>query len=186
MFTYVFYIGGMAIVGAVICSILFMGYRAAPNWVRGRVGAVILAALCCATMTLLPYAGLSHATRSKSITARNNEFAGLEAEISKKDFKSLCTFNGFLVVGANTPANNSYPCIQRGDVRIVSNPFRGGLSYYVIDRAGIPDRWKGMVDYPIPFSFPQDRKLIDPKRIRATFLTGDDVDTQEAPVTAAE
>ncbi|MCS4088831.1 hypothetical protein [Rhizobium sp. BK176] len=185
MFTYVFYIGGMAIVAAVMCSILFMGYRAAPGWVRGRFGAVILATLCCATMILMPYAGWSHATRSKSITARNNEFASLEAEIAKKDFNSLCTFNGFMA-GAKTPSANSFPCIQRADIRIVSNPYRGGLAYFVIDRAGLPERWRGMVDYPIPFSFPQDRKLLDPERIRATFLTGDDIDAPQAPVTAAE
>jgi hypothetical protein len=43
-----------------------------------------------------------------------------------------------------------------------------------------------MVNYPIPFSFPQDRKLLDPKRIQKTFLTGDDIDAQDAPVMAVE
>lgn len=184
MFTYVFYIGGMAIVGAVICSVLSMGYRDAPGWVQGKAGMTILAILCCATMIGLPYAGWSHAVRSKDITQRNNAFASLEAEILKMDFNRQCTFNGFMT-SPRTPATNSFPCIQRGDIRIVSNPFRAGLTYFVVDRAGTPEKWKGMVDYPIPFSFPQDRKLLNPERVRVTFTTNE-TDANKAPITAAE
>jgi hypothetical protein len=184
MFTYVFYIGGMVIVGAVICSVLFMGYKDAPSWVRGRAGMTALIVLCVASMLVFPYAGWSHASRSKDITRRNNEFAALEAEITKMDFDGQCEFNGYKT-SPRTSSNNVFPCIQRGDIRIVSNPFRAGLSYFVIDKNGIPDRWKSMVDYPIPFSFPNDRKLLDLEKVRTTFMTGEG-EPSPAPVTAGE
>lgn len=188
MFTYVFYIGGMAIVGAIVCSILFMGYRDAPAWFRGKAGVTLLTVACVATMVGLPFIGLSHASRSKDITRRNNEFAAVEAEIYKMNFDWQCTFNGYRTT-PRTPANNAFPCIQRGNIRIVSNPFRAGLAYFVIDANGTPERWRGMVDYPIPFSFPQERKLLDPERVRTTFVAHDTSAKPEpapAPVSAAE
>ncbi|MCV9964510.1 hypothetical protein OIU34_21710 [Pararhizobium sp. BT-229] len=184
MFTYVFYIGGMVIVGAVICSVLSMGYRDAPGWVRGKAGMTTLAVLCCVTMIGLPYAGWCQAARYKDITRRNNAFAALEADIFKMDFNGQCTFNGHMT-SPHIPATNSFPCIQRGNIRAVSNPFHTGLTYYVVDRGGSPERWKGMVDYPIPFSFPQERKLLDPERVRLTFMTVE-TDANKAPITAAD
>jgi hypothetical protein len=132
----------------------------------------------------LPYAGFSHASRSKDITKRNNAFAALEAEIFKMDFDRQCTFNGY-EASPRTPASDSFPCIQRGNIRIAINPFRTGLTYYIVDRTGTPERWRGMVDYPIPFSFPQERKLLDPDWVKATFMMSGS-DANNAPVTAAE
>ncbi len=184
MFTYFFYIGGMVIVGAVICSVLFMGFRDAPEWARGRAGMTALVILCAASMLGLPYAGWSHAARSRDITKRNNEFAALEAEIIKNHFDQQCTFNGYRTSSRTSP-DNSFPCIQRGDIRVVSNPFRSGMTYFIVDRANTPERWKGMVDYPIPFSFPHERKLLDAERVRATFMTGAG-EPSPAPIIAGE
>lgn len=169
MFTYAFYIGGMVLVAAALCGILFMSYRESPEWVQNTAGRTKLAAVCCAAMAGLPYAGWSHATRSLEITRRNNAFAALESEIVKKDFDEKCTFNGYKIM-PGAVASTSLPCISRSDLRIVSNPFRAGLTYFVIGRNGTPEHWKGILDYPLPFSFQRERRVLDVEQVRTAFL----------------
>ena len=121
-------------------------------------------------MAGLPYVGWSYTVMSKQVTARNNEFAAIETEIMKMDFDSQCSFNGYRA-GQNAPINNKFPCIQRENIRIVSNPYRAGLTYFLVEADDTPVRWRGLVDYPIPFNLQQERKLLSPQSVRRAFLT---------------
>lgn len=169
MFSYVYYTGGMALIGAVACGMLYMGHRNAPARLKGRAFTVLLTAACALTMVTFPYVGYSHADRYREVTRRNNEFAAIEAEIMKLDFNLQCGINGSKADrgGAET---ESLPCIQRENIRIVSNPHRAGLVYFLIEKDDTPVRWRGLVDYPIPFSFPNERRLLSPESVRRAFI----------------
>ncbi len=179
MFTFLFYVGGTFLIGAVSCCILSIGFRSAPKWARGLTGKAVFTVVCMTIMTALPLAGWFHATRTKEITRRNNEFAAIETELMKLDFNMECTFNGHLT-NPETAVSNSFPCIQKENVRVVSNPYRNGLSYFIIDKGVIPVRFRGMLDYPIPFSFPDHPNLMSPDLVKAIFLS-EDVVPETAP-----
>jgi hypothetical protein len=171
MFLYVFYIGGMALVAIAACYVIFVGHDSLSPNIRGRVSNIGVAIICMALMTVLPYGGYVHTEMSNDVTTRNNEFASIERSILKLDFDRLCTFDGHLATH-RTPPENSFDCLERDGIRVVSKSNGNGLRYFVIDDRGTPVRWRGMVDYPVPFTFSKERQLLSPTLVRKAFLRG--------------
>lgn len=168
MFSFVFNIGLATIVAAVVCSLLGLGYRTLPKERQSATAGRCLAALCAAIMVGLPCAGYRQAVINSEVRDRNNRIAAVETQIMRMGFDRKCTFNGF-ETRPGEPPNNSFPCLQRGEIRVVSNPYKGGLHYFVVAADGTPTRRRGITDYPIPFLFAPERNLIDDATLRAAF-----------------